>query len=73
VQLHYQALWATGTNDKNATLFAVQSDGNLVVYPGRKVLWASGTNGIVPVGLYMQDGNLVLYQSTAKWASHTNS
>jgi len=69
------ALFATGTNGSGADHFAVQSDGNLVVYDAANVpKWASGTNGKGGTHLVMQsDGNLVLYTASnaAVWASNT--
>lgn len=69
------ALWATGTNGASGNSFAVQSDGNLVVYDAANhALWASGTNGRGGTRLAMQnDGNLVLYTAAnvAVWSSST--
>jgi len=56
--------------------FAVQEDGNLVVYQdGGEPIWASDTNGQNAKHLIMQeDGNLVLYSVDDQplWASNTN-
>lgn len=58
-------LWATATNDRGATEFAMQADGNLVVYAGPTPLWASNTEGNPGAHLVIQnDGNLVLYSSS---------
>ena len=51
----------------------VQPDGNLVLYKGSDVLWASGTygDGKAPYHVKMQkDNHLVLYDSSSKaiWA-----
>ena len=51
----------------------VQPDGNLVLYKGSDVLWASGTygDGNAPYSMKMQkDNHLVLYDASAKviWA-----
>jgi hypothetical protein len=60
----------------NGFMFAVQDDGNLVVYQdGGEPLWASDTCGIDARELIMQeDGNLVLYANdgSAAWASGTD-
>lgn len=70
-----QALWAAGTFDNKGDTFVVQADGNLVVYNSDgNPIWASNTEGIVPIGLFVQnDGNLVLYKQAPAWASNTNS
>ena len=61
--------------------FVFQGDGNLVLYKntsdrGRIALWASGTNGKVPVGVCIMqgDGNLVIYDDYRKpiWSSKTS-
>lgn len=66
-----QSLWSAD----GAYEAVVQGDGNFVVYaPGRKPIFASGTNGVGPATLAMQgDGNLVLYTSggRAAWATGT--
>ncbi|HEV2342649.1 MAG TPA: beta-galactosidase [Actinocrinis sp.] len=52
----------------------MQADGNLVLYMGGTVLWASNTIGKAAVKAIMQgDGNFVLYTSAgaAVWASNT--
>ncbi|HWO20648.1 MAG TPA: hypothetical protein VNO30_17890 [Kofleriaceae bacterium] len=72
------AIWATMTNstsDPGAT-FAVQTDGNLVVYDANQnALWASGTaNQAPPQELSIQtDGNLVLYDTAGGvlWSTGT--
>jgi hypothetical protein len=68
------AIWATGTNGKNASELAMQGDGNLVLYStnGAK-LWATGTNGKGTSKLVIQgDGNLVVYNASGPtWASGT--
>ncbi|MFV0459526.1 MAG: M15 family metallopeptidase [Actinomycetales bacterium] len=62
-------------SDNGRYRFAVQGDGNAVVYSGGRALWSSGTAGSGPVRLVVQqDGNLVLYaQSSGRpvWASDT--
>ena len=55
----------------------MQSDGNLVIYEGSVVHWATGTNGsgTAPYRLVMQgDGNLVIYDKndSVVWATGTN-
>lgn len=58
-----RVLWNSGTGGNPGAWFAVQPDGNLVVYSSSSVpLWASGTSA-ASVRLVMQeDGNLVLYR-----------
>jgi len=64
--------------DANGYFFAVQTDGNLVVYKDDgEPIWASNTNGqgCAPYDLRFQgDGNLVLYGADdgVVWASDTN-
>ncbi len=68
------ALWATGTDCQYGRSFAMQSDGNLVVYANTGApLWASGTNGHPGASLAVQDdGNVVIYDAgKAIWASNT--
>lgn len=49
-----------------------QSDGNLVVYEGQKVLWATGTQGKDSRTVLQSDGNLVTYVGEkAVWATNT--
>ena len=50
-----------------------QNDGNVVLYEGSRVLWATNTPGQATTSLVMQaDGNLVLYNGAAVvWASNT--
>lgn len=71
-----QALWASGTNGKNADRCSMQPDGNLVQYtPSKVAVWASGTHGNQGVYLVVQDdGNVVLYDKSNKalWASNTS-
>jgi Peptidase family M23 len=42
-----RALWATNTSGNPGAFFAIQADGNLVIYrsDGRQALWASNTDG----------------------------
>lgn len=54
---------------------SMQHDGNLVLYEGKKALWATATNATDVFDVVMQhDGNLVVYSahSAPLWASHTN-
>ncbi len=66
-----QPIWATGTDGNPGDNFAVQNDGNLVIYAQNgNVLWSPNTYNTTPVGLFMQnDGNLVLYKSVPSWDS----
>merc|ERR1711918_46602 len=52
--------------------FAVQRDGNLVVYSGGEAVWASDTSGRVDRFTVQGDGNLVAYDGGRPvWASDT--
>lgn len=56
------------------TVLVNQTDGNVVVYPDGRALWASRTaNGVGGTLIMQTDGNLVLYspQGGARW--HTNT
>lgn len=72
---HGQRIWRSTAQGNNAELI-MQRDGNLVLYSyglsGRRVCWASGTNG--KGGQYVEyqhDGNLVIYAAGSRpvWAS----
>ncbi|MDJ0795433.1 MAG: family 2A encapsulin nanocompartment shell protein [Calothrix sp. MO_167.B12] len=66
-------IWASNTHGKGANIFAVQADGNVVIYAGPKPLWATNTHGHKKAYLAIQnDGNVVVYQgSQAIWATNT--
>lgn len=52
---------------------AMQSDGNLVLYYGTSVLWASMTFGSGHFMSFQADGNLVIYNaSAAVWSTGTD-
>ncbi|MDY7006127.1 MAG: peptidoglycan DD-metalloendopeptidase family protein [Cyanobacteriota bacterium] len=62
-----KAIWATGTENTNADLFAVQRDGNVVLYDRGKPVWATDTGGNPGATFAIQgDGNLVVYSSNGK-------
>jgi hypothetical protein len=67
-------VWATGTST-GGTILRMQSDGNLVlIAPGNRPVWASGTNGNPGAYLSVQnDGNVVIYNAgnRAIWATNT--
>jgi hypothetical protein len=70
-----ERIWRPTAQGNNAEL-VMQHDGNLVLYSygpsGRRVCWASGTNGRGGRFVeYQHDGNLVIYtaDSRAVWAS----
>ncbi len=55
-------------------LFAMQTDGNLVLYDGSKAIWNTSSEGTTAYVATMQtDGNFVLYDTrhAASWASGT--
>ncbi|MCI5178486.1 MAG: hypothetical protein D3911_04025 [Candidatus Electrothrix sp. AW3_4] len=68
-------VWATGTNGTGADNFAVQSDGNVVLYDHGRPVWATNTNGRGRFFAIQTDGNLVVYTSSGRpvWASNTHS
>lgn len=54
----------------------IQSDGNLVYYKKKKLIWSSETKGNIGAILIMQsDGNLVIYTTDMKaiWSSETSN
>ncbi|WP_168186452.1 N-acetylmuramoyl-L-alanine amidase, partial [Hydrocoleum sp. CS-953] len=62
-----KVLWATGTEKTNADLFAVQRDGNVVLYSRGKPIWSTDTGGNPGANFAIQgDGNLVVYSSNGK-------
>lgn len=68
-------IWATGTEGQGADRFAIQSDGNVVLYAGNKVLWASNTDGNSGIIFAIQtDGNIAVYNRTGQaiFASNTD-
>ncbi len=68
-----QPLWASNTTGRSAEYFAVQDDGNLVIYTAKnEAVWSSGTQGDWLSGLYLQtNGNLVLYKLAPAWGTNT--
>jgi hypothetical protein len=55
-------LWQTDTAESGADSFALQEDGNLVLYAGSTVLFATDTKGDIGDTLVLQDnGDLALY------------
>jgi endonuclease YncB( thermonuclease family) len=70
-----RAVWATGTEHTDADLFAVQPDGNVVLYAKGRPIWATNTDGNYGAFFSIQvDGNLVVYDRSGrpKWASNTD-
>jgi hypothetical protein len=68
-----QGAYASSCNGEYMLL--MQGDGNVVLYEGSTVLWATGTNGAGGTHLDMQtDGNLVLYTASQApvWATNTS-
>jgi hypothetical protein len=52
--------------------FAMQADGNLVLYKGKKALWASKTTVRGSYAVSQVDGNFVIYQGKrAIWSTNT--
>ncbi|HEY9702873.1 MAG TPA: ricin-type beta-trefoil lectin domain protein, partial [Allocoleopsis sp.] len=69
-----QPLWATGSERMGATGFAVQTDGNIVLYASGKAIWASNTAGNPGAYLAIQtDGNVVVYNSANNPLFNTNT
>ena len=75
---HYP-LWGSGTDGHPGAWATMQSDGNLVIYPGGggSALWSSGTVGNHNAIFAIQDdANLVIYTygfGKALWASNSNT
>jgi LysM domain len=67
------AVWATGTNGKDAERLEVQKDGNCVLYTSDEPIWHTDTKGAKDVRLLLQDDrNLVLYGFDGPaWSSNT--
>jgi hypothetical protein len=53
--------------------FSFQDDGNLVLYRGNQVFWATGTGGRGDAFVIQSDGNMVLYGRDRRplWATNT--
>lgn len=71
-----RAIWASGTNGKQASQLSMQPDGNLVIYNTQgSALWSSGTSNNGQSRLVMQqDGNLVIYNTTrSTWSTNTQN
>ena len=72
-----QALWNTGTYNRQVKWTVMQGDGNLVTYdPSNRPIWASGTDRRGGTRLVMQnDGNAVIYRPDNQpvWATNTVS
>jgi hypothetical protein len=68
-----EAVWATGTNGKDAERLEVQKDGNCVLYTSDEPIWHTDTKGAKDVRLLLQDDrNLVLYGFDGPaWSSNT--
>jgi hypothetical protein len=68
-----EAVWATGTNGKDAERLEVQKDGNCVLYTSDAPIWHTDTKGAKDVRLLLQDDrNLVLYGFDGPaWSSNT--
>lgn len=62
------ALWASGTENKQAAMAVMQGDGNLVIYnKNQQPLWHTYTYGQGLSRLVMQDdGNMVIYNSAGR-------
>jgi hypothetical protein len=64
--------WVRSPNGKYGLI--QQTDGNLVLYQGKKALWSTGTGRHAGASAVMQtDGNLVVYSTAKKalWGSNT--
>jgi hypothetical protein len=62
-----KAIWATGTHGTGADSFAVQADGNVVLYDHGKAVWATDTAGNPGAYFAIQgDGNLIVYSQDSK-------
>lgn len=72
-----RARWHTHTDGKPTSTFAVQGDGNLVIYSARGgYFWTAGIPGHSGARLVVQnDGNLVMYDANGRayWATGTEN
>jgi exopolysaccharide biosynthesis protein len=71
-QVLHAGKWVRSPNKKYGLI--LQTDGNLVLYHGKKALWSTVTGGHAGATAIMQtDGNLVVYSSAKKalWSSNT--
>jgi hypothetical protein len=62
------------TSENQQYTFVLEREGNLILYAGKRPIWASNTNGQRVQRLHMQpDGNLVLYLGDNQpiWATNT--
>lgn len=60
------------TSPNGTYRLVMQADGNLVLYKGGQVLWATGGQGTGARAVMQADGNFVVYNgSAAKWSSST--
>ena len=70
-----EAIWASGTNNKNAHGFSVQADGNVCIYTkDGTCIWDTGTSPGKGNYLSIQtDGNVVIYTRDNQpiWATNT--
>jgi hypothetical protein len=56
-----------------SVVLAMQADGNLVMYTGGRVLWATNTSVAGSYLTFQGDGNLVIYTPSRKVPWATNS
>jgi hypothetical protein len=69
-----RAIWATHTAGQDTALFAMQTDGNLVLYaPGGRAVWHTATQGNAGAGLVVQDDRNVVVYSGGRVLWHTNT
>lgn len=67
-------IWSTKTAGRATSIFAMQADGNLVLYSATgTALWNSRTAGRPGASLSVQnDGNVVIYSAGQPiWHTHT--
>jgi hypothetical protein len=65
-------LWASGTNGQTVTKLTMQSNGDLLLFDGAKVIWSSGTSGYSNACLSVENnGTIVIYSgSTLIWGAY---
>ncbi|MDH3348672.1 MAG: hypothetical protein OEM02_11325 [Desulfobulbaceae bacterium] len=69
-----EPIWATGTGGTKADRLVIQADGNVVLYAGKRTLWATDTHGEQSFLSIREDGEMVVYgpERQRMWSSGTS-